>query len=154
VEIVGVVLGGIACVAVWLLIEGVGSGVATSISTAIGNRDRKRRLTLLEAKRREHPGAVVFLASPDGGADGRWIIVADAEAVTAFRPTEAAIWSVKWADVRSLTERFGGIRLDERARGPRLLMPSGIDEQASSPGVVAGLIERMLAQRPDRSVSK
>ena len=149
-EVVGVVLGGLACVLVWLLLEFLGAAAATGISEGILSAGAAKGQAMLEHLRRERSEAVVFLAQPDGGlgTTGGWrCIVADSSGITAYRSPEREAWTVPWADVRSLTERFNAIRLDD-GRTARLFTPASAVDELTARALIPPLIGLMRAQRP------
>lgn len=156
-EIVGVVLGGLGCVAVWLALEMLGSAAATGLSDAMLRSGASKGQFMLEHLRRERPNAVVFLAQPEGGlgTTGGWrCIVADSSGITAYRSPEREAWMVQWADVRSVSARFNAIRLDDRRSSARLITPAGTVDELTARALIHPLIERMLAQRPVRHAPK
>ncbi len=153
-EILAVVLGGLGCLAVWLLVESLGAAAATGISDAIISSGDSRAQLVLERFRREHSGAVVFLAKLEGGVgtSGGWrYVVVDSTGISAYRSAERQAWAVPWADVRSITARFGAIRLDDGLGSPRLLVPASVEDEITARSLIPPLIERMLAQNPARA---
>ena len=144
-------LGGIGCLVVWLVLEGLSAGVATGITESLGGANAAKVQLMLERLRRERPDAVVFSAHLDGDLrtpGGFRFIVADSTGITALRSPEREAWMVPWANVRSLTERFSAIRLDDGRAVPRLLTPTADVDELTARALIPPLIERMLAQRP------
>jgi len=134
-------------------LEGLGALAATNISDAILSSGASKAQLMLERLGRERPGAVVFLAQPEGGlgTTGGWrCIVADSSGIAAYRSSEREAWMVPWADVRSLTERFSAIRLDDGSGSARLFTPAGSVDEVTARTLIRPLIERMLELRPAR----
>lgn len=122
------------------------------VSFWIGRREWRTHDGASQKQRQidEHADALVFTAMIDGlvGTDPRWVaVVADSTGVIGTRAKGMTAFSLTWADIRDVRQRWDGIQLKLDRLNDLTLIPITDELKRAGDAVAADGVRRLLAKR-------